>query len=74
MQDFKVVPAPFCLPPAPIIEEIQMAKRKKKRKKRVKHNLRRGQCKTINTPAGRRRLCKMKNGKVRFKKLSYGRG
>lgn len=49
-----------------------MAKRRKK-KKRVKHKLRRGQCKTINTKAGRRRLCKLKNGKVRFKRLSYGR-
>lgn len=42
---------------------------RKKRRKKPKHNLRKGTCKVINTKAGKRRICKLKNGKVRFKKL-----
>ncbi len=41
--------------------------RRKTRKKR-KHNIPRGGCKVINTPAGKRNLCHTAKG-MRFKKM-----
>lgn len=48
-----------------------MAKRRKKRKRKRKYLLRKGQCKKIRTTAGMRNLCKMQDGSVKFKKMSY---
>lgn len=31
--------------------------------------MRKGTCKIINTPGGKRKLCRLKNGKVRFRKM-----
>lgn len=46
-----------------------MAKRKRKRKRKV--TLSRGQCKIITTPAGKRKICKDRRGKVKFRKMSF---
>lgn len=43
-------------------------KRRKNAKKKRKHNIKKGDCKVINTPAGKRNLCNTKDG-MRFKKM-----
>ena len=51
------------------------SRRKTSRRKassRKKVNLRKGQCKVISTPSGRRKICKLQNGKVRFRKMRAG--
>ena len=45
-----------------------MARRRKKAKKRRKHNIKKGECKVISTPAGKRNLCHTAKG-MRFKKM-----
>lgn len=43
-----------------------MAKRRKS-----KRSIGKGKCIIINTPAGKRKLCKDMRGKVKFRKMSY---
>lgn len=48
-----------------------MAKRKTKRKKSKSSGMRKGACKIITGPGGKRKICRRMDGRVVFKPMSY---